>query len=86
MSLHNSDNEEVEVVDVSNSEAGPSAVCKPTGDIAASKRKYTKKRKVDEVDFSIITILESLECLSLTMLTLANFWKTFDRYFERSRE
>jgi hypothetical protein len=45
MSLHNSDNEELEVVDVSNSEAGPSTVCKPIGDnIASPKRKYTKKR------------------------------------------
>jgi hypothetical protein len=42
----------------------------------SSKRKYTKKRKVDEIDFSIITILELLECLSLIILTPANFWKT----------
>jgi hypothetical protein len=42
----------------------------------SSKRKYTKERKADEIDFSIITILELLECLSLIILTPANFWKT----------
>jgi hypothetical protein len=66
MSIHNSDNEELEVLDVNNPEADPSMVWKPIGDnITTSKRKYTKKRKVQEIDFSIITILAP-----------ANFWKT----------
>jgi hypothetical protein len=46
MSVHNSDNEELEVVDVNNPEAGPSMVWKPIGDnTATSKRKYTKKKE-----------------------------------------
>jgi hypothetical protein len=58
MSVQNSDNEELKVVDVNNPEAGTWMVCKPIGDnIRTSTRKYTKKRKVDEIDFSIITIL-----------------------------
>jgi hypothetical protein len=62
---------------VDNSEAGPSTVCKPIAEnITSSKRKYTKKRKVDDIDFSIMTLLELLECLSLIILTPANFWKT----------
>jgi hypothetical protein len=40
------------------------------------KRKYNKKKKVDETDFSVITILELLECLSVIILTPANFWKS----------
>jgi hypothetical protein len=45
MSVHKSDNEELEVVDINNSESGPSTVCKPIGDnIAKCKRKYTEKR------------------------------------------
>jgi hypothetical protein len=39
MSVHNSDNEELEVVDINNPEAGTSMVCKPIGDnITTSKR------------------------------------------------
>jgi hypothetical protein len=54
------------VVDVNNPETGSLMVCKPIGDnITTSKCKYNKKRKVDEIDFSIITILELLECLSI---------------------
>jgi hypothetical protein len=46
MSVHNSDNEELEVVDVNNPEADSSKVCKPIGDnITTSKRKYNKKKE-----------------------------------------
>jgi hypothetical protein len=77
MSVHNSDNKELEVVDVNNPEVGPSIVCKPNDDnIITSKSKYPKKRKVDETDFSVITILELLECLSLIILKPAYFWRT----------
>jgi hypothetical protein len=45
MSVQNSDNEELEVVDVKNPEAGTWMVCKRIGDnIRTSKRNYTKKK------------------------------------------
>jgi hypothetical protein len=52
MSAHSSDNEELEVVDVNNSEPGSSTVNEALSESnTSSKCKYTKKRKVDEVDF-----------------------------------